>query len=100
MAHSVYSSSVALVFCIIILLTGGFRVFTKGNWDANSFVSSYLDIPLVIAAYTIWKLVKKTKLVRLDEIPLQEAVQQAEERLEIDEERSSGWVRIVSWIWD
>lgn len=28
--------------CIIILLTGGFEVFTKGNWKASNFVSAYL----------------------------------------------------------
>lgn len=37
-----YTSWFALVSCIIILLTGGFTVFTKGNWDPASFVSSYL----------------------------------------------------------
>ncbi len=28
--------------CIVILLTGGYEVFTRGNWDAARFVSSYL----------------------------------------------------------
>jgi amino acid transporter len=28
--------------CILILLTGGFTVFTTGNWDPAQFVSSYL----------------------------------------------------------
>lgn len=28
--------------CLIILLTGGFEVFTKGNWDTASFIASYL----------------------------------------------------------
>jgi amino acid transporter len=37
-----YSTPVALVMCIIILFTAGFPVFTKGNWSAVSFVSSYL----------------------------------------------------------
>jgi hypothetical protein len=30
---------------LLILLTGGFRVFTKGNWDPVGFVSSYLCVP-------------------------------------------------------
>lgn len=37
-----YSSAAALFMCIIILLTNGFYVFTKGNWSASGFVSSYL----------------------------------------------------------
>lgn len=28
--------------CSVILLTNGFYVFTKGNWSASGFVSSYL----------------------------------------------------------
>ncbi|KAJ4221574.1 hypothetical protein FSOLCH5_008912 [Fusarium solani] len=73
-----YSSIVALCMCLIILFTGGFSVFTKGNWDPVGFVSSYLDIPLVICAYLIWKFVKKTKIVSLSEIPLQDAIKKSE----------------------
>lgn len=39
---AVYTSWFALVMCVIVLFTGGFTVFTRGNWDASSFVSSYL----------------------------------------------------------
>ncbi|KAK1846456.1 amino acid transporter [Colletotrichum chrysophilum] len=39
---TVYTSTVALLMCITILLTSGFEVFTKGNWSASGFVSSYL----------------------------------------------------------
>lgn len=38
----VYSSYFAICMTITILLTSGFTVFTKGNWDASAFVSSYL----------------------------------------------------------
>ena len=37
-----YTSPVALGMCLTILFTGGFSVFTKGNWSAVGFVSSYL----------------------------------------------------------
>lgn len=86
--------------CIIILLTGGFAIFTKGNWNASNFVSAYLyvyaalldltnlvltrrsDIPLVLAAYFIWKFVKKTKIVALADIPLQRAFERADQKYE------------------
>ena len=41
---AVYSSYAALAMCILILLTGGFEVFTKGNWNPASFISSYLYV--------------------------------------------------------
>ncbi|KAI5864053.1 proline-specific permease [Durotheca rogersii] len=97
---TIYSSGFSLFMCILILLTSGFKVFTAGNWDASAFVSSYLDIPLVVSAYLIWKFVRKTKIPSLKSIPLEQAFQQAEEYPEDPEEKSQGWLRTVSWLWD
>ncbi|KAJ4407112.1 hypothetical protein N0V82_009982 [Gnomoniopsis sp. IMI 355080] len=80
---SIYSSYFALFLTLVILFTNGFSVFTTGGWDPETFVSSYLDIPLVICAYLIWKFTKKTKLYSLTEIPLEDALKQAE--LEVEE---------------
>ncbi|KAF2018639.1 hypothetical protein BU24DRAFT_101224 [Aaosphaeria arxii CBS 175.79] len=71
-----YTSRAALCMTLLILLTGGWTVFTKGNWSAVGFVSAYLDIPLVIGAYLIWKFYKKTSIVPLSEIPLRKALEQ------------------------
>ncbi|KAJ3578101.1 hypothetical protein NPX13_g2463 [Xylaria arbuscula] len=98
---TLYSSYAGLFMCLLILLTGGYEVFTTGNWDAQSFVSSYLDIPLVLAAYLIWKLLKKTKIVSLSDIPLEEAFAQAAE-VPDDEPpfKKSSKAHWISWIWD
>jgi amino acid permease len=58
------------------------------------------DIPLVITAFLIWKFWKKTKYVRLADIPLLAALDEAEEDLNDEEPVSKGWIRLVSWIWD
>ncbi|KAI8945908.1 amino acid permease/ SLC12A domain-containing protein [Xylaria longipes] len=98
---TLYSSYAGLFMSLLILLTGGYEVFTKGNWDAQSFVSSYLDIPLVLSAYLIWKLWKKTKIVSLSEISLDEAFKQAEQAPDDEPPVKKGtWIRLVSWIWD
>ncbi|GAC75442.1 amino acid transporters [Moesziomyces antarcticus T-34] len=107
---TLYSSYAGLVMCLIILFTGGFRVFTKGNWDANSFVSSYLDIPLVIVFFLGWKLIKKTRWVRLDELPLRAIIEQAKDRAhqaEMEQQAEDAlkgnrhrWLKYISWIWD
>ncbi|KAI1761585.1 proline-specific permease [Hypoxylon sp. FL1150] len=97
---TIYSSSFSLFLCILILFTSGFEVFTAGNWDPSAFVSSYLDIPLVLAAYLIWKYVKKTKIPSLKDIPLEEAFQQIDQYPDEPEGKSKGWVRILSWMWD
>ncbi|KAK8107963.1 amino acid permease/ SLC12A domain-containing protein [Apiospora kogelbergensis] len=95
-----YSSCVALVMCVLILFTSGFTVFTKGNWDSAKFVSSYLDIPLVLGAYVIWKFVKKTEIVSLDSIPLLAALEQVDLYPDMPEPKQTGWLRTVSWIWN
>jgi amino acid transporter len=95
-----YSSPLALFMCITILLTGGFSVFTKGGWSTSSFVSSYLDIPLVIAAFLLWKYIKGTKMVDLADIPIRAALEQVAQNPEPLEPKSVGWKRIVGFLWD
>lgn len=107
---TIYSSYAALVMCIVILFTGGFAVFTSGRWNVSSFISSYFDIPLVIVFFLGWKLIKKTKWVKLEDLPLQEAIDQAKARADqakLYQEaedalqgRYKSWLRYISWIWD
>ncbi|KAF7561220.1 hypothetical protein G7046_g2930 [Stylonectria norvegica] len=78
---TLYSSYAALFMTILILFTAGFEVFITGNWSASSFVSSYLDIPLVTAAFLIWKFGKRTKWVSLSDVALGDAFEQAKQSL-------------------
>lgn len=94
-----YSSPIALALCLIILFTGGFKTFTKGNWSTSTFISSYLDIPLVIAAYLLWKFTKGTKIVSLEDIPLRAALDDIVQYPEPAERKRTGWLRYLSWIW-
>ncbi|KAK4943366.1 hypothetical protein LTR10_017040 [Elasticomyces elasticus] len=94
-----YSTPAALVICVVILFTAGFPVFTTGNWSASSFVSSYLDIPLVITAYVAWKVYKRTSIVDLSEIPLEEALERAVGDVELEKEHPL-WRRLVGILWD
>ncbi|KAL8287801.1 hypothetical protein RB600_003635 [Gaeumannomyces tritici] len=99
-AWTVYSSPAALAMCIIILLTGGYEVFVNGRWDAQQFVSHYLDIPLVLCGYLAWKFAKKTTITPLADIPLEEAFQHVEQNPEPVEKVAEGWILAVSWLWD
>lgn len=60
------------------------------------------DIPIVLIAYLAWKFYKKTKIVSLDDVPLDIAFEQAEDAIFEDPEegKTKGWARAVSWIWD
>ncbi|KAK8221620.1 proline-specific permease [Phyllosticta capitalensis] len=97
---TVYSTPVALFFCVVILFTAGFAVFTTGNWSSSSFVSSYLDIPLVLVAFLAWKFFKKTKMVTLADIPLREALDAVERSPEAPEPEREGWKKWMNVLWD
>ncbi|KIV99212.1 uncharacterized protein PV09_09076 [Verruconis gallopava] len=97
---SVYSTPIALAFCVVILLTNGYPVFTKGNWSTSFFVSAYLDIPLVITAYFLWKIAKGTKMVPLKEIALREALEEVQLHPEEAEPQITGWRRLMTFLWD
>jgi amino acid transporter len=67
----------------VVLLFNGFTVFLRGNWNPSSFVASYIGkpisseygwpsdttgLPVFFFSWLGWKLVKKTKFVRLADI--------------------------------
>ncbi|KAF7717145.1 Uncharacterized protein PECH_003993 [Penicillium ucsense] len=94
-----YTSWFALVSCTIILFTGGFAVFTKGNWSPATFVSSYLDIPLVLCAYGGYKLIRRTKIVPLDQVPLQQALYEVENDPENVPLKKDSFLAKVNILW-
>ncbi|CZT09991.1 related to general amino acid permease [Rhynchosporium agropyri] len=93
-----YTSRAGLIACMLFLFTGGFTVFTKGNWDKATFVSAYLDIPLVILAYLGWKFLKKTRIIDLESIPIRQALDEMYENPEEPLPKSTGWKRLnILW---
>lgn len=62
---------VSLFFSSLILLTCGFPNFLKDNFEASSFVSSYIVIPIAVILTAAWKLFKKTKFLRPEEVNLE-----------------------------
>lgn len=97
-----HSSCIGLGFAVILLLTNGWTTFTKGGWDTADFISAYLDIPLVIAAFCFWKYYKKTRWIPLREVPVAAILKESEQSISRwkEEKQSRGWMRLVSWLWD
>ncbi|CZT19761.1 related to general amino acid permease [Ramularia collo-cygni] len=95
-----YSTPAALFMCILILFTSGYEVFTAGNWSSSNFISSYLDIGLVITAFLIWKYLKRTRFVKLEDIPIRAALDEVDRNPEPLEPSARGWRKIVGSLWD
>ncbi|ODN77929.1 hypothetical protein L202_05028 [Cryptococcus amylolentus CBS 6039] len=75
-----YLSWYGFLFFSVIILFNGFTVFLKGNWDTSSFVAAYITLPIFAVCWIGWKVVKKTKMVPLDQIDFHTG------RRELDEE--------------
>ncbi len=57
------------------------------------------DIPLVLAAFLLWKVIKKTKWVKLEEIPLNEALERAAQDPGEDKPVPR-WRQFAGFLWD
>lgn len=63
----------------IMAVVGGWPVFLKGAWDVPTFLFSYMMIflfPLIILG---WKIFKRTKWMKLEEIDLYNNLEEIEE---------------------
>ncbi|KAF7589358.1 hypothetical protein BBP40_004438 [Aspergillus hancockii] len=65
-----YFTWASLMLFTLLLLTGGFSTFIHGHWDTKTFISSYANIPIVLALYFGYKLWKGTRIIALENIPI------------------------------
>ncbi|KAG2416799.1 hypothetical protein HFD88_008015 [Aspergillus terreus] len=66
-----YTAWATLFMVIMIVLFSGFDVFTKGNFTASGFLTSYLNIAIFAALYIFFKFWLRSKVVPLREIDFQ-----------------------------
>ena len=59
-----------ICFCSIVALFNGYDCFFPGNFSAKTFLPPYIDIPIFFGLFLGYKIVKKTKVVKLSEMDL------------------------------
>jgi AAT family amino acid transporter len=59
-----------IILNIVLVLVQGWSSFSP-KFDAVSFVSYYIEIPVMLIMYVAWKLIKRTKVVRLEDMDLE-----------------------------
>ena len=59
-----------ICFCIIVAFFNGYDCFFPGNFSAKTFVPPYIDIPIFSCLLLGYKIIKRTKLVKLSEMDL------------------------------
>ncbi|KAM0756095.1 hypothetical protein T439DRAFT_341488 [Meredithblackwellia eburnea MCA 4105] len=67
-----YLTYFGLIMIILIVLCNGFELFLSANapFDYSTFIASYIAIPIFLMLFLGWKIVKKTKIVSLQEMDL------------------------------
>lgn len=87
----------AVILNCFLVLVQGWSCFSP-KFDGLSFVSFYIELPIMLALFLGWKFWKRTKLVGLDDMDLETDVHTADERVE----EKKGWEakarRAVSWV--
>lgn len=90
-----YAAWFSGIMSFIFLLTGGFYNFINGHFDIESFFTRYFIIPLAIGLFTFWKLYKKTRYLRPDEVDLASIFDDIKENPEHIEKGKPIWARLL-----
>jgi amino acid transporter len=68
------------------------------RWNTETFVSSYINIPIFIILYFGYKLIKKSKIIPLTEIPIQHFIDIANANPEPPAAPKVGWHKLnILW---
>ena len=60
----------AICFCLTIAFFNGFDAFFPGRFSAKTFIPPYIDIPIVLTLFFGYKLWKKTKFVKVEDMDI------------------------------
>ncbi|KAG9783424.1 amino acid permease, partial [Aureobasidium melanogenum] len=74
-----FSAYYALVGCSVMAFVGGYTVFLPGNWDVPTFLFSYTSVAVFPILFVGWKLYKKTKWLKPEEVDLRKDLDDIEE---------------------
>ncbi|OQD67614.1 hypothetical protein PENPOL_c003G03137 [Penicillium polonicum] len=94
-----YISWASLFMLTILLITGGYSTFINGHWENETFVSSYINIPLFLILYFGYKFIRKTKIVPLEDIPIQPFIDIANRNPEPEAKPKKG-LRRLNILWN
>jgi yeast amino acid transporter len=65
-----YLAWFCICFCVTVAFFNGFDCFFPGRFSAKTFLPPYIDIPIFASLFLGYKLVKRTRFVRVHEMDL------------------------------
>jgi AAT family amino acid transporter len=85
-----------VILNIVIVLVQGWSCFSP-TFDGVSFVSFYLELPIMLGMFIVWKVWKRTRFVNSKEVDLVTDTYTIND-LGDREGKKKGWKGIVEWI--
>lgn len=98
MPFAYFGAWTLLIVLLIVLLTGGFPNFIKGNFLVSDFFSCYFSIFFFTVLFLGWKFAKKTKFIPSTEVDLQHLFDRIAATPEPPAEPLRGW-KILGLLW-
>ncbi|KAJ7485848.1 amino acid permease/ SLC12A domain-containing protein [Mycena latifolia] len=58
----------ALCWSVLIIIFNGWSVFIKGEWNVSDFIIAYINLPIFLVLYAVYKVVRRSKAVKPSEM--------------------------------
>ncbi|KAJ6158030.1 hypothetical protein N7485_010856 [Penicillium canescens] len=69
----------AMIFSSTVAFFNGFDAFFPGHFSAKSFIPPYIDIPIFAMLFLGYKFIKRTRIVRIEDMDLLSGKEEADE---------------------
>ncbi|KAK3900778.1 general amino acid permease AGP2 [Staphylotrichum tortipilum] len=95
-----YAAWYALAGCFVMTFVGGYTVFLPGKWDVPTFLFSYAMIGICPVLYIGWKVIKRTKIYKPEEVDLGKNLDEIEEyeRTYVPIPPKNSFDRFLDWL--
>lgn len=92
-----YAAYYALICTFVMTFVGGYAVFLKDMWDVPTFLFSYLMVFIFPVLFIGWKLIKKTKFIKVADIDLVTDLAEIEEytRNFVEVKETNAFIRVL-----
>ncbi|KAJ5128203.1 hypothetical protein N7526_006369 [Penicillium atrosanguineum] len=88
-----------LIFSSTVAFFNGFDAFFPGHFSAKSFIPPYIDIPIFACLFLGYKIVKRTKFVKIEEMDLWSGKEEADQlECEWEEPKPRHFLERI-WFW-
>lgn len=74
-----YTAIIATIILWMVVGILGYTCFMPGRWSVDTFLYNYVMLFVTIAVYIVWKLWKRTKLIRPEDADLRTGIEEVEE---------------------